>query len=274
MALRLLTSGVGLIVFFVLLFMNETVFSIAVGIVTLGMVYEAVRTINAGKSITIVSLCYSAVISAAVLLAMKITEATMMMILVMSVVLIGMFAYMILTVIFFEKKEIYKIYSSAFITAYLSFFMSFIALARYGVGRYGVILVFLFAWITDSGAYFAGRLFGKRKLAPNLSPKKTVEGAIGGVIATMLGTVIYIIVMKTFYNVEFYSNVLLVVASIGGAVLSELGDLAASALKRNCGVKDFGKIFPGHGGFLDRFDSVVFVAPYAFLLLALPGLLL
>ncbi len=274
MALRLLTSGVGLIVFFVILFMNETVFSVAVGIVALGMVYEAVKTINAGKSITVVSLCYSALISAAVNISMKITEATMLLLLVMGVVLIGIFAYMILTVIFFDKKEIYKIYSSAFITAYLSFFMSFIALARYGVGRYGVILVFLFAWITDSGAYFAGRLFGKRKLAPNLSPKKTVEGAIGGVIATMLGTVIYIIVMKTFYNVEFCSNVLLVVASIGGAVLSELGDLAASALKRNCGVKDFGKIFPGHGGFLDRFDSVVFVAPYAFLLLALPGLLL
>ena len=274
MALRLLTSGIGLIVFFVLLFMNETVFSIAVGIVALGMVYEAVKTINAGKSITIVSLFYSAIISAAVMAAMKINTSAMMMLLIMGVVLIGIFSYMVLTIIFFDKKEIYKIYSAAFITAYLSFFMSFVSLARSGIGRYGVILVFLFAWITDTGAYFAGRLFGKRNLAPNLSPKKTVEGAIGGVVAAMIGTVIYIIVMKVFYNVEFYSNVLLVAASVGGAVLSELGDLAASALKRTCGVKDFGKIFPGHGGFLDRFDSVVFVAPYAFLVLALPGMLL
>ena len=137
----------------------------------------------------------------------------------------------------------------------------FIILLR-EIGRYAVILVFIFSWITDTGAYFAGSLMGKHKLAPVLSPKKTIEGAVGGVILTVIASIVYMIILKNTMDITIHFKALFLVAAVIGALLSELGDLAASALKRQCNVKDFGKLFPGHGGMLDRFDSVVFIAPF------------
>ena len=134
-----------------------------------------------------------------------------------------------------------------------------------------ILLILCFAWGGDTCAYFAGRAFGKHKLCPRVSPKKTVEGAVGGVLGTMLFgviiTVIYSVVAdrtEAFTRSNIGVSMYLIIALLGvvAAVLGIYGDLFASVVKRQCGIKDYGTIFPGHGGILDRFDSVMFIAPF------------
>ncbi|UQS86500.1 phosphatidate cytidylyltransferase [Nicoliella spurrieriana] len=120
-----------------------------------------------------------------------------------------------------------------------------------------VLYALLIVWTTDSGAYIFGRKFGKHKLAPHISPNKTWEGSIGGsLLATVIGTLIVILFPQHFYSIV-PMIIITIIASIGG----QFGDLVESALKRHYGVKDSGKILPGHGGILDRFDSLLFVLP-------------
>ncbi|WP_353095274.1 phosphatidate cytidylyltransferase [Tissierella praeacuta] len=116
-------------------------------------------------------------------------------------------------------------------------------------------LVFIIAFGTDTFAYVAGNLFGKRKLCPKISPKKTIEGSIGGIF----GTAILLIIYSLYFNLEPIWKIILL--SIVCSIIAQLGDLVASKIKRVCGIKDYGFIMPGHGGVLDRFDSIIFTAP-------------
>lgn len=116
-------------------------------------------------------------------------------------------------------------------------------------------LVFIIAFGTDTFAYIAGNLFGKRKLCPTISPKKTIEGSIGGVIGSLFLTIIFAIVM------ELNPLWKLMILSILTSIISQLGDLVASKIKRMAKIKDYGFIMPGHGGILDRFDSIILAAP-------------
>ena len=127
-------------------------------------------------------------------------------------------------------------------------------------GKYLYYVCFLGAWITDIFAYFCGRAFGRHKLIPDVSPKKTVEGSIGGTVFCILVMVIYGIVVEALVP-QITANILIfAVAGVFVAVVSQIGDLSMSLIKRRYGVKDYGVIFPGHGGMLDRFDSVIAVA--------------
>ena len=130
------------------------------------------------------------------------------------------------------------------------------------VGQFIVLLPLLAAWGADTCALFAGMAFGKHKLAPVVSPKKTVEGAVGGVVGGALLVLLAALLLNIFLDLDMpvWTAVLLGGA---GAVLGEIGDLSFSVIKRQTGIKDYGHIFPGHGGVLDRFDSVLFVAPFA-----------
>jgi len=136
---------------------------------------------------------------------------------------------------------------------------------------FALVYALTIAWISDSGAFFAGTFFGKHKMAPEISPKKTWEGFAGGIVTAVLFgfllgkgyewvTVLFIGELTFSVNVWF-----LAVLAIPCAVLGVLGDFSASILKRECAVKDFGSIMPGHGGVLDRFDSVLFVMPFVYL---------
>ena len=127
-------------------------------------------------------------------------------------------------------------------------------------GKYLYYICFLGAWITDIFAYFCGRAFGKHKLIPDVSPKKTVEGSIGGTVFCILAMVIFGFVVEKLVS-EISANLLIfAVAGVLIAVVSQIGDLSMSVIKRKYGVKDYGFIFPGHGGVLDRFDSVIAVS--------------
>lgn len=126
------------------------------------------------------------------------------------------------------------------------------------VGRFLFLIPFVFAWTTDTFAYICGRLFGKHKLIPAVSPKKTVEGAIGGAVFCAITAVIYgLIIQKAFGVTPNYPVLLL--SGLAIAVVSQIGDLVMSAIKRQFGIKDYGKMLPGHGGLLDRFDSSIAV---------------
>ena len=142
---------------------------------------------------------------------------------------------------------------------------SLISLKTMPAGPIFVMLPIVSAFLTDSGAYFVGVAMGKRKAFPKISPNKTVEGCIGGLITGAAGMLIYGVILAfiTPFTIVVSSFILYGVA---GAVVTEFGDLAFSFIKRKCGVKDYGKLIPGHGGVLDRFDSMIFTAPVMYLL--------
>ncbi len=144
---------------------------------------------------------------------------------------------------------------------YLGLLLSALVLLRSlpKFGTWALLSAVFCVWASDTGAYFAGRAWGKRSLAPSLSPKKTVEGALGGLAGSVL---VGIAIAVGLHLSPIFGGVLGVVAGIAGP----LGDLWESALKREAGIKDFGTLLPGHGGVLDRFDSLLFVAPFAYLL--------
>ena len=141
-------------------------------------------------------------------------------------------------------------------------------------GMFYVLIAVLSAWVADAGAYFAGTFFGKHKLCPTISPKKTVAGAVGGVIGCIAAFAVYALVVGLLYDIwETWENyLLLALLAVCGSLVSMLGDLAASVIKRAFGVKDYGNIFPGHGGVLDRFDSILPIGIAAAALLAVNAL--
>ena len=128
------------------------------------------------------------------------------------------------------------------------------------MGRFYVLLPILMAVVPDSGAYFAGKFFGKHKLAPVISPKKTIEGAIGGVAAGILGMLLYCLVLWLGFGLTVNFGYAAIYGLVG-SLASILGDLSFSVIKRQTGIKDYGNLIPGHGGVLDRFDSWCVVAP-------------
>lgn len=134
-------------------------------------------------------------------------------------------------------------------------------------GKLLVWYVIFAAWGTDSSAYFIGKKFGKHKISP-VSPKKSIEGCIGGT----LGSLLYIIPYTVFLNMQYDMNInYLAITGIAIllSIIGQIGDFSASTIKRHVGIKDFSNIFPGHGGMLDRIDSVIFIAPFAYFLLML-----
>lgn len=138
-------------------------------------------------------------------------------------------------------------------------------------GKYLVWLIVLSSWGCDTFAYCAGMLFGKHKLTPLLSPKKTIEGAVGGVAGAALLGAVFGAVFGARMDEIVNPPVACAVACAIAAVISQIGDLAASAIKRNHDVKDYGHLIPGHGGVLDRFDSMIFTAPAIFFALTFLG---
>ncbi len=139
-------------------------------------------------------------------------------------------------------------------------FLSFHVLLVEQTGDFGVLvwLIFITAFGTDTMAYFAGYVFGKHKLAPKISPKKTIEGSVGGILGSVLFCAIfgYYVIPELFFHC--------IVMGVLGGIISQFGDLTASIFKRKMGIKDFGNLIPGHGGILDRFDSVLFTAPMVY----------
>lgn len=188
------------------------------------------------------------------------------------VTLMAIAALMVLMAIYvfaFPKYRTEEVTGAFFGVFYVAVMLSYVYQVRaMNDGRYLVWLIFISSWGCDTSAYCVGRLLGRHKLAPGLSPKKTIEGAIGGIAgAALLGFVFAIFFGAHMDEVENPELVCSLACAIA-AVISQIGDLAASAIKRNHAIKDFGHLIPGHGGILDRFDSMLFTAPAVFFALA------
>jgi phosphatidate cytidylyltransferase len=183
-----------------------------------------------------------------------------------------------------HKFELKDLLATVFILIYpLGIFATLVLINHSNYGLLGIFLALLIPIMTDTMAYFVGITFKGKKLCPNISPKKTISGAIGGVLGGIIGAMlVFVLFDATGLFVNFNNVGLLkltdslgasagIYAAVGlvGGVLSELGDLGASWIKRKANIKDFGKIFPGHGGIMDRLDSIIFTLPVVLLLISI-----
>lgn len=202
---------------------------------------------------------YVAAIGYYVLIRMGRTDMVTFLTILFLVVLMMMYVFQ------YPKYRSEQIMLTFFGLFYVAVMLSYVYQTRMlEQGAFLVWLIFLCSWGCDTCAYCVGVLFGKHKMAPVLSPKKSIEGAVGGVVGAALLGAIYALAINQFAagaNVAFYALVCAV-----GALISMVGDLAASAIKRNHEIKDYGTLIPGHGGILDRFDSVIFTAPVIYYL--------
>ena len=188
-------------------------------------------------------------------------EVGLLVVLAYLVFLMGVYVFT------FPKYRTEEIMAALFGMLYVPVMLSFLYLTRElsagrAQGKLLFFLIFICSWGCDTCAYAVGMLLGRHKLAPVLSPKKSIEGAVGGVVGAALLGFLY---GRLFFG---YAGACAFICAVG-ALVSQVGDLAASAIKRNHDIKDYGKLIPGHGGILDRFDSVIFTAPIIYVLAVL-----
>lgn len=179
-----------------------------------------------------------------------------------TVIVVTLIILMTAYVITFPEYRTEEVTAAFFGMCYVPVMLSYLYLTRMlPDGQYFVWLILLSSWGSDTLAYCSGMLLGRHRMAPRLSPKKSVEGAVGGVLGAMLlGAIFGYVVNSGLFSAEI--SLFTCAAACGvGALIAMIGDLAASAIKRNHGIKDYGNLIPGHGGVLDRFDSMLFTAP-------------
>ena len=270
MVKRIITSVVALAVFVGILFLPPIYFTVALAAVILFMLYECYSATKADVGMKIIGFI-SAVILMSSIYFFKAIEWDTFAWATASIGIIFIIALHMITVVAKHGKRNYKdILSNGFLTMYIVISMGCVWLTKETFDTATMLLTFICAWSCDTFAYFTGRFLGKHKLIPHVSPNKTVEGSVGGVVGAMVICIVYLLIVKNVFDTNMlqWSNVVVEGAVYGlvGGALSQLGDLIASAIKRDTGIKDFGWIFPGHGGFMDRFDSVMFIAPIMFIL--------
>lgn len=272
MKTRVITSVVGLALLAVVMVFHETIFfNLVFAAACIIAIHEVYNAFGFGKKELYIFASFSIMA-----LLMLLSEFAIVQKMLMPASYLFILFLAICVIIRFKTLDFTKLSGMTVFSAIIIFcFYSLVSLkfvlpkAEYGYdATYLVVLICAYAWGGDTMAYFTGRAFGKRKLAPDVSPKKTVEGAIGGVLGSMLfGLIVTIVYVQLFGRLLAFSRVhmlyylLVVLLGAVASVLGIVGDLFASAIKRQCGIKDFGTIFPGHGGILDRFDSLLFIAP-------------
>lgn len=188
----------------------------------------------------------------------------------MIAVILLLMALMFVYVFSYPKYTANQVMTTYFCLIYAPVMLSFIFLTRQlSYGIYLVWMIFISSWISDTCAYLVGVMIGKHKLAPQLSPKKSIEGSIGGILGSaIVGALFGYFLLDKALGGYMFGATLFVIGAIG-SVISQVGDLAASAIKRNHDIKDYGHLIPGHGGIMDRFDSVIFTAPMVYFLIIL-----
>lgn len=256
---RIITAICAVIILLPILWFSDTlVFSAAVAIATLICIFEMSRCMGLHKNIALTLPIYVA--AAAFPFLQRIMEYSyVVMIAFMAASLYVVYIFAL--VVWSHGKLTYKDACSSCLTSfYIIVALNMVIYIRdFGeIGKYLYFLIFIGAWITDIFAYFTGVFFGKHKLIEDVSPKKTIEGSIGGIVFCSLGYVVMGIIANFFgCNANF---VFLAIGGIIMSIISQIGDLIMSVIKRHYGIKDYGKLFPGHGGMLDRIDSILAVS--------------
>lgn len=266
---RVISGVVALAILAVVLFLYETIFfNIAIAFIGVMAVFELLHATGYIKSKLVLafSLIYALIVP---------FFSTMDVRGIPFWTTLGYFCALFATLLVFHLKvQFEEIAIAFFISLVVPVALSVVVLMRdrYEHGLFYTFLICIGAWVADTGAYFAGRAFGKHKLAPLISPKKTVEGAVGGVLVSALCLMLSCWGYQWAVSYFFHEQVTILwfhAVWIGMLcpVMGIVGDLMASVVKRQTGIKDFGKIMPGHGGVMDRFDSFLMVAPTLYLVL-------
>ncbi len=264
---RIITSLVAICVLLPVLFLADTVaLPIGVAICSLLAVYEMTACIGFGKSIA-VSAPFYLIAGATPFLVRYLGENHVDLLIKIAFAAVTVTALYLFAVLTFShgKYQFQQIGATYFSLLYILLGFNAIVIVHDLVqgGEYLYLVTFIGAWITDIFAYFCGMLFGrggKHKLLPDVSPKKTVEGSIGGVVFCVLAMLLFGVIVETISPSNQANLLIFGLAGIPISVIAQVGDLSLSVIKRTYGVKDYGKIFPGHGGILDRFDSVIAVS--------------
>ncbi|MBQ6834701.1 MAG: phosphatidate cytidylyltransferase [Lachnospiraceae bacterium] len=254
-------SGIILIIFMLLItILGGNTFSFTMATLSLGGLYELYHCAKLEK--TTLAICGYAMTVAFWTINLTISDKYNFL---MSILTMTM-----LSVVYVIQFRIYKLDEVVLIffgydyLIGMFYFLQKVRISENGIGL--MLLLIIGTWGCDTCAYFTGRLLGKRKLASVLSPKKTVEGAVGGVVGAVLLGIICSYVFPRLIVSNIPSSIFCVMVCFTISIVSQFGDLTASAIKRNFAVKDYGKLIPGHGGILDRFDSLMFSAPIMYLI--------
>ncbi len=265
-----LISGIVLVAFFILvLYFGGPVTGITMMVLSIIGVFELCRVYKIEKnSPAVIAYIWTVLYYAVLMLSKQKLGDVSVSRFVMPVLIIYLLVILAVYVFKFPKyhdKEIMAAFTSFF---YVSVMLSYIYKIRdMKDGGYFVVLCFICSWGNDTLAYCVGRLFGKHKMSPKLSPKKSIEGLFGGIIgAGILGILYGLFLKNQIQNTDMILVKLFFVGALG-AIPAVIGDLAASGIKRNNDIKDYGTLIPGHGGVLDRFDSMIFTAPIIYFLL-------
>jgi len=264
---RFISAMIGLALFFTIIFLPPCVLGAAIFIIAIIAInefnsciekagYKAFRIIPYLPSLLIPFTVYAFESGLDTLLSLKIITGASMMFFI-SAVSVYLLKH--------KKHEFRDVFAAVFSFIYLApLFTALIAVRYLDHGIYHIFIAFGGAWVTDTFAYFSGKLFGRRKLIPLISPNKTVAGAIGGVLGTTAVVTVYGHILNSTTYAEKIGLPVFILLGLLLAVFAQFGDLAASAIKRYAGIKDFGKLMPGHGGAIDRFDSVLFSSAVTF----------
>lgn len=259
---RTITALVALCVFVpIILFADYEVLPIAVAFASVVAVYEMLGCIGLKKSVAVSVPLYLAAVGMPFAIR-HLDDASMTVSIAVAaalVILLYFFAVLIFSRGKYQLPEIGVCYFT--MTYILVGFNALIWLHdREAGGQYVYLIAFIGAWMTDIFAYFSGRLFGKHKLIPEVSPKKTIEGSIGGIIFCVGAMILFGFLVGHFDSSIDANLWIFAIAGLIVSIVSQIGDLSMSVVKRHYGIKDYGKLFPGHGGMLDRLDSVLAVS--------------
>ena len=268
MKTRIITALVLLCIFVpILVFSDTIVFPAAIGIIAAVGAYEYLKCIGYGKRV----LVYFPACAISFLLPLfaHFSRGVGYIVIVLAVAFAYMF-YLFAYAVFCRGKESFSHVAGAFTGVFYVLFSltCLVIIRRMNYGEYIYLLAFIGAWITDTFAYFTGWVIGKHKLIPEISPKKTVEGAVGGIVFCTLFFALFGLFVGARIGVS-PNYVALCISAVFVSVISQIGDLVFSLIKREHGVKDYGRIFPGHGGVLDRFDSVIPVSVVLLIIMSL-----
>lgn len=267
---RLITAAVAIVIGVAILFFYHTIIlNFAIALVVLLSLHEFFAATKFIHNKLLVGICYIFAVL------VPFFHISSLKVEVELLCLLFVLALFILILIQHKTMRLSDLATAILITMLLSFSFSTIVYLRdfYSkpdlppyLGLLYILFVLLGAWISDAGGYFVGRFFGKTKLAPEISPKKTVEGALGSLVFTLIVLVLVAVGYQTYLRgsgISIHINyTYTIILSLICPILATIGDLSASLIKRECQIKDFGNIMPGHGGILDRFDSIIFVSPF------------
>lgn len=259
MLTRILTAIVGIVLFAAVIIAPPLVLYVALLLLGAGLLLETYRVMDAKPEMQVVGIL-SEILMFFFFFIDRVGAAFYGVILL----------FMAAMVLFWKRNNSKEVLPLGMVAIFITSAILSLVVLRSNFNVFALLLPFIIAWATDTGAYFTGYFLGKHKLAPEMSPKKTVEGAIGGIVVAMLITVAYGYILYGSFN----TIGVIKYAILGGAgsVVSQIGDLAASCIKRDFGKKDYGTLLPGHGGLMDRFDSVLFAAPYALFMILFFGI--